>query len=331
MISVVICTYNRAALLAQVLQSVCEQTLAPSEYEVIVIDNNSTDDTAAVCDSFAVRYPHVRSCFEAKQGASNARNRGWHEAKGAYVAYIDDDCKVPPAWLAVAQAIIDAEAPAIFGGPALAFYTSPKPYWFRDAYDSYVQLSEAGPLPPDQYLVATNMFFEKALLHQIGGFDPTLGPSGGQLAYGEESAVLRFVRTHLPDAHLYADPQLYVYHLTHPQKMTWRWILRDRFIRGRYEYRVYLADQASRMGRAGLILKAGALIAVFGLDVMRGLLLRNRARYPYFQNYLYESSLRYLTALGRTYEQYRHLADRKHAGKAEKKPVDGASPAHLTN
>ena len=311
MISVVICTYNRANLLTDVLQTVCEQTLEHSEYEVIVVDNNSTDDTATVSYSFAARYPNVGYCFEPQQGLSHARNRGWQEAKGAYVAYIDDDCKAPPEWLAVAKEVIESVSPSIFGGPSLAFYNTPKPHWFQDSYESYVQKQESAPLKADQYLSGGNIFFHKPLLRQIGGFDPSLGMSGEQLAYGEESAILRLVRTEIPQATLYAEPRLYVYHLVRPEKMTWRWIIRDRFIRGRYEYRVYFSHQPSRLGRAGVILKAFAIIVVLGLDALRGILFRNRTKYRFIQNHLYESSLRYITSLGRVYEEYRHLANRK--------------------
>jgi len=81
-LSVIICTYNRAELLKNVLQDVCEQTLADSEFEVIVVDNHSTDQTRAVAESFSQRYPNIRYCFEAQQGLSHARNRGWREARG---------------------------------------------------------------------------------------------------------------------------------------------------------------------------------------------------------------------------------------------------------
>lgn len=86
--------------------------------------------------------------------------------------------------------------------------------------------------------------------------------------------------------------------------MTWRWILRDRFVRGRYEDRVYAQDQALRLGRAALILKGLAIVVVFAMDALRSIFWRNRTRYPFIQNHLYESSLRYITSLGRAYEQF---------------------------
>ncbi|MGD8380729.1 MAG: glycosyltransferase, partial [Syntrophobacterales bacterium] len=92
-ISVIVCTYNRAELLGGTLRTLCHQTLDTSEYEVIVVDNNSTDNTREVVDEFCRRSSNVRYCFEPQQGLSHARNQGLQEAKGKYVAYIDDDAR----------------------------------------------------------------------------------------------------------------------------------------------------------------------------------------------------------------------------------------------
>ena len=109
LISVVICTYNRAAIFKNALQSVCAQTIDPSSYEVIVVDNNSTDQTAEIAQSFCQQFPHVHYIKEKQQGLSYARNTGWQKAKGAYIAYIDDDCEVPETWLAVALNVIEQQ------------------------------------------------------------------------------------------------------------------------------------------------------------------------------------------------------------------------------
>ena len=66
-ISVIVCTYNRANLLINVLQSLCEQSIETLDYEVVVVDNNSSDNTREVVDEFCRRFSHVRYCFEPKQ------------------------------------------------------------------------------------------------------------------------------------------------------------------------------------------------------------------------------------------------------------------------
>jgi glucosyl-dolichyl phosphate glucuronosyltransferase len=97
--SIVICTHNRAEILQDAVLSACSQSYNVQKYEIIVVDNNSTDDTKKLIANLQDKYPKIRYIFEKDQGLSNARNRGWREARGKYVGYIDDDCKVPREWL----------------------------------------------------------------------------------------------------------------------------------------------------------------------------------------------------------------------------------------
>jgi len=308
LISVVICTYNRADLLTDVLQTLCQQTLEHSEYEVIVVDNNSTDSTRAVAESFARQYPNLSYCFEQQQGLSHARNRGWQEAKGKYVAYIDDDCKVPEKWLAVAKEIIERISPDVFGGPYFAFYNTPKPTWFKDEYGSHTPYANATRIegPPDE-LHGGNLFLHRELLEKTGGFNPQLGMVGDQIAYGEETALLRHIHTTIPEALIYYEPKLYVYHLVRPEKMTWRWLIKDRFTKGRYVYRVFQTDKTNQV----VLLRRILLVSLrLLLDVILFSQFRHRDKQPYPQQYLYESSLRYLKHLGTLYEEYQQRSTR---------------------
>lgn len=289
MISVVICTYNRANLLADVLQTLCRQTLDHAEYEVIIVDNNSTDDTATVSQSFATSYPNVRFCCEARQGLSLARNRGWQEAKGDYVGYIDDDCKAPEHWLATAKMIIQTVAPTVFGGPYFAFYATHKPPWFKDSYGSNVPSNKAH-VCVDSQLTGGNLFIRRDLLAATGGFNATFGMIGPKSGYGEESELFQRIRHYQADAIFYYDPALYVRHLVRPAKMNLSWQLRNRFVHGRYNYRVYAAASPYLVHRQ--------LRQRFQQELPRSLIchLRSlfgfspsaRARYPYYQQYLCE-------------------------------------------
>lgn len=153
LISVILCTYNRADLLATALQTLCEQSLDKREYEVIVVDNNSADETRQVAEAFCRDYANVRYVFETRQGLSHARNRGWREARGEYVAYTDDDCKLPSQWLAVAKQVIEEISPGVLGGPYFAFYNTPKPRWFKDSYGSRDLGDQARALTTSEFLV----------------------------------------------------------------------------------------------------------------------------------------------------------------------------------
>lgn len=307
-ISVVICTYNRAELLADALQTLCEQTLESSHYEVIVVDNNSRDNTRAVTEDFCRRYPNIRYCVETRQGLSHARNRGWREAKGAYVAYIDDECKVPIQWLAVALQIIERLSPAVFGGPYYGYHNSLKPRWWKESYGAFEHSKTATVLTIGEYVRGGNIFIRRRLLEEIGGFNSRYGMVGQKIAYGEETDLQKRIRATWPDELIYYDPKLYVWHLVRPEKMVLRWILTSYFIGGRYSYHVSQGNthQASRLPRVRLFVQVVITALRFFADIFLSILNRDRKRFPYLQNYLYENTLEHLQTLGFIYERYIH-------------------------
>src|SRR5271163_1575532 len=100
-ITVILCTYNRAHSISMALESVLASVLPPDvEWEVLVVDNNSKDQTRAVANEFCIRHPgRVRYLFEEHQGLSNARNAGIREARGEIIAFTDDDVTVDSTWL----------------------------------------------------------------------------------------------------------------------------------------------------------------------------------------------------------------------------------------
>jgi glycosyltransferase involved in cell wall biosynthesis len=304
-ISVVVCTYNRADLLAGALQSLCEQNLDPSEYEIIVVDNNSSDNTRAIVREFCQGYTNVSYCFEPQQGLSHARNRGWQEARGEYVGYIDDDGKAPEQWLTVAKETIEQKSPAVFGGPYYAFYNTPKPCWFKDAYGSCVKTGGARLLTPHEYLSGGNIFVRRFLLQSLGGFDADLGMAGQKMAYGEETSLLRRMRVSMPNEVIYYDPKLYVYHLVRPEKMTLPRLVRESFVRGRYSYRAWHDDNRTHTGWWQMLWQTAATVLVLGAHLVPGLLLRDRGQYHYPENFLFERVLPHVRRLGMLYEQHR--------------------------
>jgi glycosyltransferase involved in cell wall biosynthesis len=304
LISAVVCTFNRAELLKGALESLCRQTLERSLYEIIVVDNNSSDNTHEVVLGFG-HHGNIRYCSETRQGLSHARNRGWHEARGGWVAYLDDDCKVPPEWLAVAREVIEQVSPDVLGGPSHPFYDTPKPDWFEDRYASQGHGQEARPLYPNEYLSGMNIMFHRSLLEDVGGFDPELGMCGAKIAYGEETDLLRRTRASLPDALIYYDPRLLVHHLVRPEKMSVRWLARQRFADGRYSHLVFLRDRQTVPSRDQVLRAMLGTLLAFSRDMIRSVFRRDRVRYPYVQNYLCEQAFVHLRELGQLYEGLR--------------------------
>ena len=97
-LTIVIATYNRAPYLLRTLKSLTNQTLAPERFEILVVNNNSTDDTKEVFARFATLYPtlSLRMVDEMQQGISYVRNRGIAEAAGEYIVFLDDDEETNP-------------------------------------------------------------------------------------------------------------------------------------------------------------------------------------------------------------------------------------------
>lgn len=238
LISVIVCTHNRSALLSDCLTSLVKQDAQKHFYEILIIDNKSTDDTVVVAQKFISKSENIRLIHENKLGLGNARNRGWKKAKGDYVAYTDDDCKLPQEWISNAIKIIYNIRPAVFGGPVRPFYNSKKPKWYRDQYGSLMLNGPSRELKDNEFLFGGNIFIKKNLMEKLGGFSTALGMIGKQLGYGEETALLRRIYNEFPEDRIYYDPQLYVLHLVREKKMKWPWIVRHRFVTRRYAYRV---------------------------------------------------------------------------------------------
>ncbi|MCP4108213.1 MAG: glycosyltransferase family 2 protein [Desulfobacteraceae bacterium] len=307
MISVVLCTCNRAELLAAALDTLCKQLSEKSACEVIVVDNNSKDSTPDIVKNFCRDYPNIRYFLETHQGLSHARNRGWQEAGGLYVAYVDDDCRMPAPWLTIAIEIINKIAPAVFGGPYFAFYNSPKPYWWKDSYGSYEKGRVSRPLSRFEYLRGGNIFFRRKILEDMKGFEVRLGMSGQTLGYGEETHLQRRIRLEMPNEIIYYDPRLYNYHLVRSEKMCIRWRLYSHFVNGRNSNEIFQKTfhETGRLNKLELLCRAVLTLFKLQANLLNGLLLRDRKQYPYMNNYLCENTSKYFTMFGKLYEEFK--------------------------
>lgn len=234
-ISVVICTHNRADSLKRTLTSLTTQTLSPDDFEVLVVDNASTDHTAKVVDTFS-NLP-VRYVYEPTLGLSVARNTGWRSARGAYVAFLDDDAIPVPEWLA---AIVHAATarPGVdicLAGRSLVSVSQERPSWLGDRLMVYFGELDLGDHThilneTPHFALGCNMTFPRAVLKKYGGFSPALGRIATQLRSGEEVLLQKQILAtgglivYLPDA--------LVYHHIDASRLTRRWLLKRRFWEG---------------------------------------------------------------------------------------------------
>jgi glycosyltransferase involved in cell wall biosynthesis len=180
-VSVVIPTYNRSALLRSTVESVFDQN-TQTTFEVIVIDNNSGDDTKDVVDSLIEQHPgKVRYVVERKQGNAHARNRGIEEATAAIIAFVDDDVTVDKNWLTSLKTILDSRNDLSFvGGKVLPQWNGPPPTWLTPDHWAPLALLDYGAneLPisgkSPRGLLTANIAFRRSVFKEIGMFLPDL-------------------------------------------------------------------------------------------------------------------------------------------------------------
>ncbi len=301
LLSVVVCTYNRAELLRKVVESLCRQNCDRMLYEVVVVDNNSCDATRDVVGQF--KDQAVRYVFEERQGLSCARNRGCLEANGEYIAYIDDDAVAPEQWLATAVNIIGKQTPAAFGGPYYPYYTGEKPSWFKDEYASQGMGKSAKQIKGPG-LSGGNFFIKRELLVRAGCFDETLGVKGGDLGYGEETALLKHISETMPFERIYYDPDLYVYHIVKPQRMSLVWNMRHFFLSGCFSFRFLASDREKTGSRKSIIiLDIVKTVRDFVASISGAVFMRDRRQFPHWESCFFEQALPHVKRIGWLFEE----------------------------
>jgi len=180
-LSVVICTYNRDKYLPDALESLKKQDANPGAFEVIVINNNCTDKTAAICEKFAQKHPELnfRHIVETSQGLSFARNRGIQEAKANLIAFIDDDAIAEPDYVSRLLHAFDnyPEFDAV-GGKVLPIYPGgQEPEWMSKYIQRLVSKVDDGDSFKEfkkKYPVGCNMAFKKSVFKETGVFNTDL-------------------------------------------------------------------------------------------------------------------------------------------------------------
>jgi glycosyltransferase involved in cell wall biosynthesis len=227
MVSVVICTYNRAAMLDAALRSLVQVDSPPAlPWEIVVVDNNSTDDTVEVIRRWEARGPiPVIGVRETRQGKSYALNRGIATARGELLAFTDDDVTFDRGWLRELAASFEApdvmgvggRIEAVWAGPAPAWWSGKGPYRLHAAvvyFDEGPQAVDLRKMLP----VGANMAFRRVVFERHGGFREDLGPVPGALIRGEDSEMAR--RAMKGGERIVYSPRALVYHPVETSRAT---------------------------------------------------------------------------------------------------------------
>jgi glycosyltransferase involved in cell wall biosynthesis len=230
-ITVILCSYNRCQSLVSALESLAASQLPGSvEWEVLVVDNNSSDQTRQVVEEFSHRYPgRFRYLFEPAQGKSYALNAGVRESQSEVLAFADDDATVEPGWLwSLTSALYDGEWTGA-GGRIVPVWPKPLPRWLStsdpDIMGPYVAFdlgTQAGPLTRPPY--GANMAFRREAFVKYGGFRTDLGPRPGSEIRRED---IEFAQRLLDGGgRLRYEPDAVVHHPVTEARMTKSFVLR---------------------------------------------------------------------------------------------------------
>ena len=240
-LSLCISTFNRCDSLALTLELLTRQTYAQAhDYELLIIDNNCTDDTPRVVDSYASRLP-LKRIVERKQGLSYGRNRAIAEFSGDVLLFTDDDVTLEPDWLAeYATALKRYPEADIFGGRSIAAFQEKRPKWLIDCnlallsgvlvnfdYGEDVRLFAAAEPGP----VGASFAIRRRLIEEVGGFRVDLGRVGLLPGRGEETEF--FDRSLKRGAQRVYVGGALCWHRVEPNRLTLRALYRHGVEKGR--------------------------------------------------------------------------------------------------
>jgi glycosyltransferase involved in cell wall biosynthesis len=230
-ISIIICTYNRVFYLSKCLEHLKNQSSKPDDYEVVIVDNNSTDKTAEISKKFISENPHlfVKYIFESNSGLSHARNRGINESIGEVICFIDDDGFIFPEYIQnLKSCLINNPKINAFGGKIYPMYESSPPKWMTRWLQPLLSVIDKGNnivlFKGTHYPIGANMGFKRNLINKIGLFNTDLGRKGNSLLGGEEKDY--FFKIKKIKEPIFFLPNVKIHHIIPDNRVTESYIRR---------------------------------------------------------------------------------------------------------
>jgi glucosyl-dolichyl phosphate glucuronosyltransferase len=236
LLSIVIPTRNHAQLVSELLDTFAVQMVVPFQWEVLVVDNGSSDQTAKLAKQKFSSLPiDIRYIHEPRLGLHYGRHRGALEARGRFLAYLDDDVLLTPAWIQGAERLISGQAEAVVGR-ILPKWEARPPAWLRTLSHEpgFLSLLDMGPtgfyIDP-KFVYGDNFFIATQTLLDLKGFHPDGMPTH-QLRYrgdGEYGLMLKFTKAGL---RAWYEPIATVYHRIPRERMTMEYLFNRSFAQG---------------------------------------------------------------------------------------------------
>lgn len=223
-LSIIICTYNRAGYLRDSLLSLLEADADSQDFEILIIDNNSSNETHAISQQIIQKHPNVNMRYikETRQGLSHARNRGIADANGDALLFLDDDIYTEShfigAWVSFFRNYPEA---AGGGGKIHVQFDDPRPAWMSHFLLPLLGHHDLGSsikkYPAGKYPFGGNMAFRQEIFEQYGTFNTQLGRKGSQLMASEEK---EFYQRLSDKEQIYYLPQAFLHHRVNKQRLT---------------------------------------------------------------------------------------------------------------
>lgn len=226
--SLIICTYNRDKYIYETLKRIATNTFPEKNYEIILVNNNSTDNTAQECLRFSQEFQKVNFLYfiEQSQGLSFARNRGIQEAHGEYLIFLDDDSFIKHNYLEHLYNDLKNYPAAAFGGKITPLYENQEtPAWISKWSYSWVSGLNKGSktqlFTGNSFPIGANMGFHRNCF-QYTTFNTKLGRNKGNMLAGEEKDIFNLLKS--KGLKIYYFPDIEVLHVIPPQRTTYSYI-----------------------------------------------------------------------------------------------------------
>lgn len=238
-ISVAICTYNRANRLPLALEALTHQSLPTQNFEIIVVDNASTDNTKQICTNYQTKLPNLYYLYEPIQGLSKARNTALNHARGQYISYLDDDAIPCKHWLAeiIKTFQLIKPTPVGIGGLITPLWEIEQPEWMQPEMEFMFTILDCGNEPHwlkfPKFPYGANMSYQREALCQIGGFNENLGRVGKSLLSCEEYLLNKTLAKQ--GGKFYYNPQASVQHWIPKERTNPNWVISRSYWQGRSE------------------------------------------------------------------------------------------------
>ena len=265
LITVAICTRNRAGFLEKAVNSVLPQITGDTE--ILIVENASTDGTPEVAARLSAAHPRVRVCREDEVGLSAARNTALREARGRYVLFLDDDAVAEPGWLTGYQRFFAAppsDRIAVVGGAVFPDYEIPAPKWFGAQINQWNLGELARRVSARGGPWGCNCAYLRDVALRAGMFDAHLGRKGESLGAHEESDLNQ--RLQNAGYEIWWLPGAGIRHFIAADRLNFRWVSRAIFSEGRSSTVMRLTSMNSRWRRA-LFRSGRSVVAPFHILV----------------------------------------------------------------